>query len=46
MGKKKEDKEDKKSKPPKPKGGCIKKLALLLLLGVLAYFGVHVYFLW
>ncbi|MBT8043834.1 MAG: hypothetical protein KJO79_02690 [Verrucomicrobiae bacterium] len=43
MGKKKEDKAP---EPVKKKGGCIKKLALLLLVCVMAYFGVHIYFLW
>jgi len=43
MGKKKEEK---KEAPKKKSGGCIKKLALLLLVFVMAYFGIHVYFLW
>lgn len=43
MGKKKEEK---KEEPKKKSGGCIKKLAVMLLVIVMAYFGLHVYFLW
>ncbi len=42
MGKKTEEKKPE----PKKKGGCIKKLAVLLLLTILAYLGVHIWFLW
>ena len=41
MGKKTEEKKPE----PKKKGGCIKKLAVLLLLFVLAYLGAHIWFL-
>ncbi|MCP5536501.1 MAG: hypothetical protein H7A51_09755 [Akkermansiaceae bacterium] len=43
MGK---EKDEKKPEATKKNGGCIKKLALLLLIGVMAYLGVHIYFLW
>lgn len=42
MGKKSEEKKPE----PKKKGGCIKKLAVLLLVLALAYLGVHIWFLW
>ena len=42
MGK---EKDEKKPEATKKNGGCIKKLALLLLIGVMAYLGVHIYFL-
>lgn len=42
MGKNKEEKKPE----PKKRGGCIKRLVLLLLLTAMAYVGVHVYFLW
>jgi hypothetical protein len=37
--------EEKKLKPVQ-KSGCIKKLAVLLLLTVMVYLGVHIWFLW
>jgi hypothetical protein len=42
MGKNKEEKKPE----PKKKGGCIKRLVLLLLIIVMAYVGMHIYFLW
>lgn len=42
MGKKTEEKKPE----PKKKGGCIKKLVILVLLLIMAYLGVHIYFLW
>lgn len=42
MGKNAEEKKPE----PKKKGGCIKKLALFLLIFVLAYLGLHIWFLW
>ncbi|MFK7909068.1 MAG: hypothetical protein AB8F34_00545 [Akkermansiaceae bacterium] len=42
MGKKSEDKKPE----PKQKGGCVKKLAVLMLVLVLTYLGIHIWFLW
>lgn len=39
-------KEEKKQEAPKGRGGCIKRLVMLVLLVVFAYFGMHIYFLW
>ena len=44
MGKK--NKEGQKQAQPKKKGGCIKMLFLITLLLVIAYTGIHVFFLW
>ncbi|MGB1260807.1 MAG: hypothetical protein ACPG6P_12245 [Akkermansiaceae bacterium] len=45
MAKDKETK-DKKAETPEKKGGCIKRLALMLLFLVIVYLGVHIYFIW
>ncbi|BDS05486.1 hypothetical protein NT6N_05260 [Oceaniferula spumae] len=39
-------KEESKEELPKQKAGCLKRLTLLVLTLLLAYFGLHVFFIW